>query len=74
MNKSLKLVVVLTLTALLSGLILAVLNTYTAPRIELNENKTLLEAIEYVIPGQKTCDVRSSKMLLFMLVKMIKGR
>ncbi|HRD17860.1 MAG TPA: FMN-binding protein [Candidatus Marinimicrobia bacterium] len=74
MNKSLKLVVVLTLTALLSGLILAVLNTYTAPRIELNENKTLLEAIEYVIPGQKTCDVKVIKDVTFYVGKDDKGQ
>ncbi len=58
MSKSLRLIVVLTFTALFSGAVLSVLNIYTAPRIELNQNQTLSDAIGQVLPGEKACDVK----------------
>jgi len=73
-NKSLKLVVVLTGTALLSGLILAALNIYTAPRIELNANKVLSEAVGYVMPAKKTCDVKVINDVTFYIGKDDKGQ
>jgi len=73
-NKSLKLVVVLTGTALLSGLILAALNIYTAPRIELNANKVLSEAVSYVMPAKKTCDVKVINDVTFYIGKDDKGQ
>jgi len=74
MNKSLKLVMVLTGTALLSGLILAALNIYTAPRIELNANKVLSEAVGYVMPAKKTCDVKVIDDVTFYIGKDDKGQ
>jgi len=74
MNKSLRLVLVLTLTAVLSGVILAVLNMYTAPRIELNANKTLSEAIGYVLPGNQKCDVKVVDDVTFYIGKDAQGK
>jgi len=74
MNKSLRLIVVLTSVSLVSGFILAILNKYTAPRIELNQNKALSEAVGFVIPDKKTCDVRVIEGLSFYIGKDAKGQ
>lgn len=61
MNKSVYLVLVLTITASLSGGILAYFDTFTSKRIEAYQNNELKKAIRVVLPGianseQKTFD------------------
>ncbi len=74
MNKSLRLILVMTLTATLSGVVLAILNIYTAPRIEMNANKTLSEAIGYVLPGNRSCDIKVIENVTFYIGKNEKGQ
>jgi electron transport complex protein RnfG len=74
MNKSLRLIVVLTVTAVLSGVVLAVLNIFTAPRIEMNADKTLSDAIGYVLPDKQTCNVKVIDNVTFYIGKDAKGQ
>jgi len=51
MTKSYRLIIVLTVTAILSGLLLSLLNLHTSPLIEAYQNKVLNEALSSVLPG-----------------------
>jgi len=53
MTKSYRLILVLTATAVLSGLLLSFLNLHTSPLIEAHQNKVLNDALSSVLPG---CD------------------
>lgn len=74
MPKSLRLIVVLTVTAVVSGAILAVLNTYTAPKIELNQNKELVAAIGEVLPGKQSIEPKIIDGTTFYLGKDSQGQ
>lgn len=74
MAKSLRLIIVLTVTAVVSGAILAVLNTYTAPKIELNQNKELVEAIGQVLAGQQKIEPKIIEGTTFYLGKDERGQ
>ncbi|MDO9547661.1 MAG: FMN-binding protein [Candidatus Marinimicrobia bacterium] len=53
MTKSYRLILVLTATAVLSGLLLSFLNLHTRPLIEAHQDKVLNDALSSVLPG---CD------------------
>jgi electron transport complex protein RnfG len=73
MSKSLQLVLVLTVTAVISGAVLSVLNSYTAPKIALNQDKELQEAIGQVLPNKKSIDLKIIDGVAFYLGKDEKG-
>jgi electron transport complex protein RnfG len=60
MTKSYKLILVLTLTAILSGTLLAMLNLFTKPVIEAHQKKALSDAISYVLSNS----VRTEKKII----------
>ena len=51
MTKSYQLILVLTAAAVLSGLLLSLLNLHTRPLIEAHQNKVLNDALSSVLPG-----------------------
>lgn len=73
MSKSLQLILVLTITAIISGAVLSVLNSYTAPKIALNQDKELQEAIGQVLPNKKDIDLKIIEEKTFYIGKDEKG-
>ena len=51
MNSTAKIIIVLTLITVISGGVLAVLDTYTKPRIEAHQNQLKNAAVSEVLPG-----------------------
>ncbi len=61
MKKSANLIIVLTCTAILSGLILAFLNGFTKPKIDAYAAKVLREAVSTVLPNIESYDKKKIK-------------
>lgn len=64
MKKSANLIIVLTTTAIISGIILAFLNNVTQPRIEAHAAEVLKNAVSDVLPGIETYDTKVEKFFI----------
>jgi len=73
MKKSASLIIVLTCTAILSGLILAFLNNVTKPLIEAHAAEVLKNAVSDVLPGIESYDVENKDGVDFFMGKDVNG-
>lgn len=69
MNKSAKMVIVLTVTAILSGGVLSIFNLFTAPRIASYEQNVLENSIRFVMPGATSYEEKTVSGVTFYMGK-----